>query len=563
MVDLQGEQAQQISELVRAVADLERRMSALEAKVGAAQSESSPQTEVPVPAGEVAALPAITSPDNLAPLFGWAFLGIAGAYLLRALTESHAIPGLLGAAAGLAYAAWWLYLAARRAWDRPLFSTVHSLTAALILAPLLWEVTIRFHLLTLEVASAALVLFSIWGLVMGWRHNITAIAWIATLAALFTTSALFRETHDAAAWVITTLLIAVAIEFSACRDHWLGLRWVVAAVADLTILALTFVVERPGSAPLLVFGAQMALLVIYLTSTVDRTIFRGLHISWFEIIQAAVAFAIAIGGALHVATAAGTGLVTVGMVCLIGGAACYLVSFAFLERRADRVRNFYTYSTYAILLITAACFLLLTGWPRASAFSALAVAMMAVGLFGERTTLRVHAALYLLLAASSSQLVQHAAASIIRTGEPAPIGSGYLAALAGALLCYGAVLRFGTRKPAHWTDPAEAVISAALSSWGVAGLAAAGFSAVISESAPLRTALITALAIAAGWCGRRNERRELVWLVYPLLAVAGLKLVFEDLRQGRSITLFLSLIFFGGALVLLPRMWRARAVASD
>ena len=69
--------------------------------------------------------------DNFAPLFGWAFLGIAGAYLLPGITESGTIPGLLGAALGVVYAGWWLYLASRRAWERPLFSTVHGLTAAL------------------------------------------------------------------------------------------------------------------------------------------------------------------------------------------------------------------------------------------------------------------------------------------------------------------------------------------------------------------------------------------------------------------------------------------------
>jgi hypothetical protein len=138
---------------------------------------------------------------------------------------------------------------------------------------------------------------------------------------------------------------------------------------------------------------------------------------------------------------------------------------------------------------------------------------------------------------------------IIRTG--AEIESGiplaYVVAVIGAVVCYIAL-----------KDPMEAVLPAALVSIGAAGLAASWISA-----APLRTALLTAMAIGVAWCGKRWNRTELVWLVYPLLAVAGIKLVMEDFRQGRSITLFLSLIFFGGALVLLPRLLRRAGVVVN
>jgi hypothetical protein len=46
------------------------------------------------------------------------------------------------------------------------------------------------------------------------------------------------------------------------------------------------------------------------------------------------------------------------------------------------------------------------------------------------------------------------------------------------------------------------------------------------------------------------------------MGLAGLKLLAEDLQQGRSLTLFGSLIFFGGGLILLPRLMR-RAWPAD
>jgi hypothetical protein len=41
-----------------------------------------------------------------------------------------------------------------------------------------------------------------------------------------------------------------------------------------------------------------------------------------------------------------------------------------------------------------------------------------------------------------------------------------------------------------------------------------------------------------------------------LLAIGGLKLVTEDLREGRPATLFVSLVLYGGALIAAPRLMR-------
>lgn len=560
MEEYLDELSRQVQKLNRAVNELQQRVTALERGATAEMSPAAiePVTEMALAPGAAAAIGESVRVDNLAPLFGWAFLGLAGAYLLRALTESGTIPGLLGAALGVIYAGWWLYLASRRAWERPLFSTVHGLTAALILSPMLFEVTARFHLMNVYIASAVLVSFTVWALAVGWRRNLHAIAWIGTLAGLLTASALFRETHIAAAWVGTILAIAAAVEFAACRDHWLGLRWVVAAAADLTILTLTYVIAGPGTNVLLVLTCQIALVAIYLASTMDRTIVRGLTISWFEILQAVCAFLVGIGGALHIVTLTGANPMLVGVVCAVGGIGCYLLSFAFLERHQHSERNFYTYSTFGISLVAIACWLSVSGVLLAAAWSVLAVAMMCIGSIGARITLRIHATIYLILAVVAGELVPVGFELMIHRSRSAvtPLPLSFLPPVAGALLCYGAMIWLTRNRDRHWTDGVEAIVSASISVWGVAGIFAAGLSAVMAESAPLRTALLVLLAIGIAWCGRRWQRVELTWLVYPILALAGVKLLAEDLHHGRSITLFVSLIVFGGALVLLPRWMR-------
>ena len=84
------------------------------------------------------------SPLPVAAL-GRALLGLAGAYLLRAFTESGALPHRAGIAAGLLYAMGWLIWAARTPATQRIETALHSLTSVLVLAPLLWEATLRFH----------------------------------------------------------------------------------------------------------------------------------------------------------------------------------------------------------------------------------------------------------------------------------------------------------------------------------------------------------------------------------------------------------------------------------
>lgn len=548
-----------LEELSRDVADLKRRVATLEGYPEQHAVGMPPEMPVLALPGEVGEA-GLEWAGSLVPLFGWGLMGIAGAYLLRALTELGFVPGALGAGLGIAYAASWLLLAAHRAAERPVYSIVHGLTAALIMAPMLWEMTVKFHLLSGVLASAVAVCFTVFGLAIGWRRNLTAIAWIATLAGLFTATALFRETHDATVWAVTILVVAAATEFSACRDHWLGLRWVVALAADSAVLMVMLLALRTPDASQVVaapamgalLGLQIALLTIYLSSTIDRTLLRRLNITGFEIGQSAVAFVISIGGALQVTRDGQAGALSVGLFCLLGGAACYLVSFASLDHQDGRSRNFYTYSTFAILLIVAGCGVLLKENLLVVVWAVLAVAMLLTGILRSRNTLRVHAGVYLVLAVAVSQLIPLALDRIIRTNESAPpaLSGGYLLALAGAALCYAVVV-------ARRGKLVDASVAASVACWGLLGVAAGWM-----DAAPLRTAMVTALAIVAAWAGSRWSRRELLWLAYPLMALAGLKLVLEDLQLGRSLTLFASLIFFGGGLIVLPRLVKHRRIAA-
>src|SRR5690349_17077600 len=127
-----------IEELVRQIQDLEHRVAALEHR------EATPVASAFLPDIEPDTLPSTNGLEDTAsliPVLGRALLGIAGAYLLRALTELSYLPRTAGICAGIAYSVLWLYLAAHTAGQRRLVVAVNGLTSVLVLGPLLWEAT--------------------------------------------------------------------------------------------------------------------------------------------------------------------------------------------------------------------------------------------------------------------------------------------------------------------------------------------------------------------------------------------------------------------------------------
>jgi hypothetical protein len=76
-------------------------------------------------------------------------------------------------------------------------------------------------------------------------------------------------------------------------------------------------------------------------------------------------------------------------------------------------------------------------------------------------------------------------------------------------------------------------------------------------AAVLRTAVLAALALGLALVARRGAWPELGWLVYCLVAIGGVKLLLQDLREGRPATLVVSLALYGAVLVLAPRVLKA------
>jgi len=548
------EETHQIEALAEAVEELRRRVAALEQwSTSVASGASIPATPAPT-AISTPDLPEV-SPGILAAL-GRLLLGIAGAYLLRAITEAGLVPQLTGTILGLLYAAGWLVSSFRIPTEDRLSVAIHGIAAACIVAPLLWEATVRFHTVSTIASASVLTLFVILGQTFAWLHYHSALAGVTAFAGSATAIALIMATLDPVPFTIALIVAAVVVEFGAWRGSALGWRWIVALTCDCCVFLVLYLPSRPqglpeGYAPVPIptVGALLiALVAIYVGSTTMRTLSRKTSITWFELLQVAASASLAIGGGLRISHGAGRTAILIGIACLGLAAASYLVAFSPLARANPR--NFHAYATFALLLMLAVG--VLTNSAAVPLWIALALGTAGLQSIRRGNTLAMHSATYLLGAAAAAGLLTYSKHGL-------PLNSASLFCAAAAAVSYGLLLRIRRDRALDWPDRVPGALMAVLLCWSCVGLAV-GFLQRAHLSPPvagtLSTTLIASVAVALAWIGTRKGMRELIWILFPWMIFGGMKLAAEDFQQGSPATLFLSLLVYGGTLIALPRLFR-------
>jgi hypothetical protein len=140
-----------------------------------------------------------------------------------------------------------------------------------------------------------------------------------------------------------------------------------------------------------------------------------------------------------------------------------------------------------------------------------------------------------------------------------------------AALCYFLATRYAASRDGRAVRINRMAIAAMLT-WLVAGTLAgaltAGYHAALGQlashayCATLRTGVLTASGLLLAWVGARRNNWELGHLAYPMMALGAYRLLAEDMHQERKASLFLSLLVYGAALTLLPRLNRAQAART-
>lgn len=570
------------SALERRLAGLAETVSRLEARVavleGRAPEQTTPAvvaaTEGPRPVAAVAPATAdLPNPIRLMGLIGRTCLILGGATFIRALVDAGTIHRGWGVALGLAFAITWALLADRA--RQSLDAAFHALASILIAYPLLVESTARFGILEPGLAAFLLLVVTCLHGAVAWRRNLQPIIWLATLASLGSGFAVMTGRRAIEPFLLFFLALGIGTLWATYGRRWHGLRWPTALAANLGVLILTSLAAWPGGVPETYRGISttramafaLALAVLYIGSFAVRMLRQQRVVNTFEKAQTLLVLLVGFGGAFRVALASGSGAGILGAGASAAGLGCYATALRFAEDHEETRANFNFFTFLALILVLLGGAIMLPMTVFAPLAATLGLVAMMVGLRVRRPVLFVQSGIFLLAGAAASGLLGWSFRAFFVAG-----GASASLPLQGLLclgLLTGAVAWFLLRRP---SDAATRRLRplilglGAIAAIGSGALVVRTLGAALSSGAPqadllaaLRTGVLSLLAIAMAWFGRRLPILELRWLVYPVLIVTALKFLFEDLAVGRPLTLFLGFMCFGATLMLAPRLLKAPA----
>ncbi|HXX29756.1 MAG TPA: hypothetical protein VEJ89_03460 [Myxococcaceae bacterium] len=539
------------------VTRLAERVDQLEQRLAAAP----PPTFPPVwPSGELQlpGVPAGAETARWVTLLGRSCVVLGGAFLLRALTDSHLLPTGIGVALGILFAAAWVFLAHRAgAGGARLSAAFHAVTAAVIAYPLILETTARLGAMSAPVAALTLVGFTALLLLVSWRDALGWLAWTGVLSCLLTALVLLRVTQARAEFTAVLLVLAAATFWLGDRPGWGGLRWLPALALDLVIGRAVL-----GFTPPLLFDS-LALACLSLALVLSRTAALARPVGAFEVFQTVAGLAIGLAGALRALVEAGqgTGVLAGGVV------AAALLAFAFagwiIPRRGDREPDFLFYSVVSLGLLSFAVALLAGDGLRGVLWSTLALVTVLLGRRRQAGPLWAVAALLAWGGALAAGLLGTAWQALAgREPGPWPAPSaGSVVALGLVTLAYLATIlapRSSAVRPAAAAP--DRLPPAALLFLAGAGLAAAILEALgpltsdAARAATARTLVAVALALSLALIRRRMACPELKWIAYLALVLGGLELVVQGLPSGQPLLLLISFVVYGAGLIAVPRL---------
>src|SRR5208337_4459011 len=106
-------------------------------------------------------------------------------------------------------------------------------TSGLILAPMLWELTLSFRVLAPSAAAAILAGYALAACALGWKHNLPAVFWVANATAAAGSLALLVAARQPEPFVAALLVLLAACEAASLAGRAARVRPMVAAAADL------------------------------------------------------------------------------------------------------------------------------------------------------------------------------------------------------------------------------------------------------------------------------------------------------------------------------------------
>ena len=555
---------------------IEKRMEVLEQRVHAlehpleARWPNSSQDRDAESAATITAIAPVGSTGSIFSVLGKAMLGVAGAYVLRAVEESSSLPRLAVAVAGIAYAFAWLVWAARVRGGPRFTSTIYAGTSALILAPMVWELTLRFKVFSPSMAAGVICAFALAAIGLASGQDRLPVLRTTCIAAAGLALALAIASHALMPFVFALLVLAAACEFAPCAERLPEVRVLVALAADVLIWIQIFVYFAPQSggedypplSRIALLAPGVTIFLVFAASVGWQTLAKARGISIFATVQTTIAFLLA---AVSVADFGPQGsAVILGAFCMILSGAIYAAVFTVFER-GQKPRNAAVFAAWGAMLLLGGSFLCLPSLAIAALLGAAAIAATFVGGRANRPALEFYGVMFLLAGAAESGLPRFLFNSLAGTPQGAPPVTVWIIACS-AILCYAATQpcegesRLLQALHLGFAALAAAAVAALLVA-GLTGLTALRIQPGAHHLAFIRTLTLCAVALSQVLAGAHWRRVELTRLGYAAMVLVAIKLVAEDLRHGHLAYIAASIFLVALTLIAAPRVARARQTA--
>jgi len=540
---------------------LEERVRALE---GSATADAPRRTASAAPQISVASwpepLPQFTS---LVPALGSALLGIAGGYVLRAISGASLLPRLAVAIIAAVYACAWLLAAGRAAAKKKIAGILYAAVSILLLSSMLWETTIRFGAMRGTTAAVTLALYAALTIGIGLRRRRTAVFRVAFAGSAVAALALSIGSHAMAEFTFLLLaMLAFCLALEKKLDYR-GTRVLVALAADAGVWTLLLIyrlapenrTDYPAVSTAVALAAALLLFAVEVAAAARQVLARGESLSIPQAMQAMIAFGLVVAALVWLTP--GSAAEVLGVLCLLLAAGCYAAAYGPV-RRAGQRRNFGVLNLWAPCLVVAAVFVSTTA---VTGSVLLAIAALAAILLAHRIaskTLELDGVLFLLIAAGGSGLMAWTARTL---AGPAPttLGGSAMAAAGCTVLAYALA---DERRNEEWRKQVLHLVPALLAASAVAGFLVFGLLALarlaltpdVFHVALIRTLAICILALGLAYAGARLRRPAMARTAWVAIAFVSAKLVFEDLRHGHMGFIAGSIFAVALTLIAVPRL---------
>jgi len=538
--------------------------------------EEKPADRTPVVAESIDAKPAPhAEPEVVQPspiefdlsLVGRLLIVLGGAFLLRAITESGVVSASIGVSLGLAYAMTWMVVGIRPSVSRT-SAAYHGLAGVLAAYPLIFEATRKFHVLGSWSSALVLAIVSVFWAYLCWKRMLNGLAWVSTLGAIGTCVLLMAETSAMVPFVWYLTALGILTLWMGYKLKWHALRWPVAGFLDAVLLFMAFLVvtDRLKVEPAVAMAAGGGAFAAYLFSFVLRNLYRERSVVTFEVAQTIAALITALGGAVWIAAVKDTLELPIALAMLVIAAACYSASFVFIPRHFTSPRNFFFYSSLALILVLAGGAFITEGFASSFLWSALALTSAYFAGKYEKPVLAMHSAIYLIAGLVGAGLFQAGfrILALHPTGDWDVSWAGAMQIFAAAVIAAGIhpIERKGSF--AIWSLAKLMILIVVTWAGATMTMALVGVVTQASESnaamvAFERTLILSGLTVGAALVARFPVLSPGRRLATILMVVLAMKLIWDDLRTGTPLTMFLSFACVGVALIVATKL-RKQAV---